>query len=143
VPPAVSGRGNEAEPFVMVRRVNTDDDAPREARDAAGKLVDHLGACARHRRGDLELVVSEMVSNAVLHGPAGEVEFKIVGTREKIRVEVSDHGCDPFTRPEGFSPGGHWGLGLVEEFSDRFGIERKPWTCVWCELDLKGFAASG
>lgn len=136
------GRGRRDGPLTMVRRLITDDEAPRAARDVAYQLLDHLGGSADHRRQDLELVVSEMVSNAVIHGPPGEVEFRILASPDMIRVEVSDHGVEPFSRPHELSPAGHWGLGLVEEFSDRFGIERRPWTCVWCELDLKQAAAS-
>jgi anti-sigma regulatory factor (Ser/Thr protein kinase) len=142
MPHAEEGRRGNQQPTVMVRRLVTDEDAPRTARDLANRLLAHLG-CGDHRRDDLELVVSEMVSNAVLHGPPGEVEFRVVGTEDVIRVEVSDRGVEPFRRPSELSPAGHWGLGLVAEFSDRFGIERKPSTCVWCELDLNRFAASG
>jgi anti-sigma regulatory factor (Ser/Thr protein kinase) len=93
------------------------------------------------RSDDLALAVSELVTNAVVHGPAGDLTLRISCTATTIRVEVSDSGTEPFEWPE--QPGdGHWGLGLVSMFCERVGVVRRPSTVVWCELDL-GLAASG
>jgi anti-sigma regulatory factor (Ser/Thr protein kinase) len=118
----------------VTRRIAADSDAPRAARYTAVELLGQLG-CGHERANDLALVVSELVTNAVVHGPGAEVELRLTGTPSIVRVEVSDGGTKSFDWPD--APGaGHWGLGLVELFSDRAGIIRDPSTVVWCELDL-------
>jgi anti-sigma regulatory factor (Ser/Thr protein kinase) len=123
-------------PLVMVRRLTTDEDAPRAARLLVAEVLERLAGAGDDRRDDLALVVSEMVSNAVLHGPPGEVELRIIGTSGLIRIEVSDGGVLPFQRITTDGNRGHWGLGLIEEFSDRYAIVQDPATLVWCEFDI-------
>ena len=89
-------------------------------------LTDHLQP--------LVLAVSEMVSNAVLHGD-GQVEVALVADDACIRLEVwDDGGGQPEMRasdPTGEVPGG-WGLHLVDEVADDWGAERVDGrTCVW------------
>jgi serine/threonine-protein kinase RsbW len=63
--------------------------------------------------GDVALVVSEAVSNAVVHayvgGPPGQV---------KVEVAVHDHGRGLSPRPD--SPGLGYGLALMVAVSQRF-----------------------
>lgn len=92
------------------------------------------------RAEDVALIVSELVSNAVVHGPAGcDVKLRLTGNPSMIRIEVSDEGTAPFDWPRDSGDGGHWGLGLVRNFSDRSGLMFRPWTVAWCELDLDGY----
>jgi anti-sigma regulatory factor (Ser/Thr protein kinase) len=97
-------------------------------------MLDDLGA-GGHRSQDLAIVVSELVTNAVVHGPAGDLEVRLLGTPSTIRVEVSDAGTRPFLWPD-ISLHTQRGLGLVRSFSDRSGVTQEPSTIVWCELDL-------
>jgi anti-sigma regulatory factor (Ser/Thr protein kinase) len=120
-------------------RLPSDADAPRTARDAAAAMLSDLG-CGYARSEDLALVVSELVTNAVVHGVAGELELRLEGTPTMIRVEVADGGTAEFEWPPD-SAAGHWGLNLVSIFSERSGVTREPSTCVWCELDLDAPAA--
>jgi anti-sigma regulatory factor (Ser/Thr protein kinase) len=91
--------------------------------------------CGSERSDDLALVVSELVTNAVVHGPDADVELTLTGTPAMVRVEVRDAGTTTFDWPE--QPGDvHRGLALVGIFSDRCGVTRTPSTVVWCELDL-------
>lgn len=113
-------------------------DAPSAGREAASKLLGQLGA-GQGRADDLALVVSELVTNAVLHGPGPEIELRLEGTWATIRIEVSDEGVEPFEWPVVMD--GHRGLGFVRIFSERSGVIRRPWTVVWCELDLNGSTA--
>lgn len=131
---------SEERPLSVVRQFPADDDAPRSARDAAAELVSRLRA-GQARAEDLALVVSELVSNAVLHGPGDHLTLRLIGTRKLIRVEVTDPGKSGFDWPELQGGAGHWGLGIVKAFSERVGITRHPSTCVWCELDLTRPAA--
>ena len=96
--------------------------------------------CGAERYDDLALVVSELVTNAVVHGPDDDLQLMLEGTPLMIRVEVSDRGTTPFEWPADTADG-HWGLKLVSIFSDRAGVVREPATCVWCELDLNGAAS--
>jgi anti-sigma regulatory factor (Ser/Thr protein kinase) len=102
-------------------------------------MVDRLGKPGRSRSEDLALIVSEHVTNAVVHGRGDDLELRMTGTRELIRIEVSDHGTEPFDWP-GPDNDGHRGLALVKRFSERCGAECQPRTLVWCELAL---AATG
>lgn len=123
-------------PVEVVRRIASDADAPRIAREAAADMLRRLRN-GRERADDLLLIVSELVTNAVVHGPDSELELTLTGTPTLVRVEVRDAGTANFDWPE--HPGnGHWGLGLVEIFGDRSGVTRTPMTAVWCELDLDG-----
>lgn len=102
-------------------------------------MLGRLGA-GDGRAEDLALVVSELVTNAVRHGPDGELELRLEGTGSMIRIEVSDGGTATFAWPPEITDG-HWGLNLVSIFSDRAGVIRDPSNCVWCELDLDGSTA--
>ncbi|MFH8349156.1 SpoIIE family protein phosphatase [Streptomyces sp. NPDC018045] len=87
-----------------------------------------------------ELLVSELVTNVVLHARTeAEVTVRLVGHqgRRAVRVQVSDHR--PCHRPVPGEPGrfagqGH-GLAVVRELASRYGVdtgdERKT---VWFEL---------
>ena len=98
-------------------------------------MLIRIGKPGRARSDDLALIVSELVTNAIVHGPGEELEVRLTGSREMIRVEVSDDGIEPFLWP-GADYDGHRGLALVRKFSERCGVEHAPSTLVWCELDL-------
>ena len=127
----MSGNGQIA----VSERLAGTQDAPRIARDAAAQLLGRLGSGAE-RADDVALIISELVTNAVVHGPGGcDVTLRMTGTTHLIRIEVGDEGTAPFEWP-GDLLDGHRGLGLVREFADRSGLMFRPWTVAWCELDL-------
>jgi anti-sigma regulatory factor (Ser/Thr protein kinase) len=99
-------------------------------------MLSRLGGCDE-RAEDVALIVSELVTNAVVHAPDGDLELRLHGSPTLLRIEVSDSGTAPFAWPPDTTDG-HWGLNLVTIFSDRVGVVRDPSTCVWCELDLDG-----
>jgi anti-sigma regulatory factor (Ser/Thr protein kinase) len=88
---------------------------------------------------DAELLVSEMVTNAVRHGlPPSEVHVCSYGTG--VRLEVSDTGpWRPRQRQtDPLAPGGR-GLVLIESLATRWGVMPRTETglggkVVWCEL---------
>jgi anti-sigma regulatory factor (Ser/Thr protein kinase) len=92
------------------------------------------------RQSDVRLLVSELVTNAVRHGelaPGDVIRLVVDADADVLRVEVHDPGGgfvpvepapDP-TRPSG------WGLFLVAELADRWGVECDGTTRVWFELD--------
>ena len=109
-------------------------DAPRQARHLVRDFV------APERVDDAMLLVSELVTNAIRHAGLEEQETirLVVETDDRgMRVEVSDRGpgfelTEP--APDPSRPSG-WGLYLVRELSDRWGIDRDGGTRVWFELD--------
>lgn len=121
-------------PTEVVRRFPRDVDAPRGARALLDEIADGLseGDCA-----DLNIAISELVTNAVVHGSGG-VTVRICRTDGLVRIEVTDAGESEFDWPaapqEGEEAG--WGLHIVQTFTDRVGIERGSSTTVWCERDL-------
>ena len=86
------------------------------------------------RHGDVVLVVSELVANALIHGRGAPV-LRVAGAPGWVRVEVSDHsGALPAMRaPE--PAGGGWGLQLVDRLTAGWGsVRRGIGKVVWCEL---------
>lgn len=91
---------------------------------------------------DVELLTSELVSNAVRHASSDgrdTIGLNIDVGPQTIRVAVIDGGAgfDPtkLARNPGPDDGG-WGLFLVEEMSDRWGIDKSPHG-VWFEINLE------
>ena len=113
----------------------------RHAASAARRCVDGLcDAVPAALRDTLSLVTSELVANAVLHGSlraTDSVGLRVSSSAEAIRVEVSDggEGFQRRDRPSGDLRTGGWGLVIVEELADRWGINSGPPTTVWCEID--------
>jgi anti-sigma regulatory factor (Ser/Thr protein kinase) len=106
------------------------------ARDAVAGLDGHLGAVF----GDVVLVISELVTNSVRHAglDASEpVQLSVRVEGEKVRVAVRDPGPG-FTPPPAPSDPAHiggWGLVLVEQLAERWGVDHDGQAnVVWCEL---------
>jgi PAS domain S-box-containing protein len=111
-----------------------------EAASTARRVVDELAGAGFSAAllEDLRLLVSEVVTNAVRHAPAGgEIGFTVRarGTA-RVRVEVADpgHGFG-YEGPAGsLDDEGGWGLYLVDQLASRWGIDEEPTTTVWFEL---------
>ena len=92
-------------------------------------------------REQLALVVTELVSNAVLHAGAAVGEPVRLQARlrsGRVRIEVRDGGAgfEASTRisPDPLAVGGR-GLSIVAALSDAWGVRRGPSGCtVWCEV---------
>src|SRR4051794_39044444 len=104
-------------------------------RGLAGHIGTILGVAVR--RDHIELLTSELVSNAV-RVDAGTVtaSFRIVG--DGLRVEVHDNGGGwPIkARPHPLDENGGRGLLIVDALSDGWGADADPehGTTVWFEL---------
>jgi two-component sensor histidine kinase len=93
-------------------------------------LREHSDGLASARLDTAVLLISELVTNAVLHG-AGEIRLEI--EIERARFAVSDEGDGtPVVRGEP-GPEGGWGLRLVGQLARRWGV-RENRTQVWFEL---------
>lgn len=94
------------------------------------------------RLRDVQLLVSELVANAVRHGghSGAAVNVKVRAGPQAMRVEVSDRGAafDPKGLPGPSSErGGGWGLPIVATLAHRWGVEHDSGTTtVWFEIDL-------
>ena len=70
-------------------------------------------------------------------GDEDMIKLVVVAGERALRIEVCDPGrgfevTEP--HPDPARPSG-WGLYLVRELSDRWGVERSQQTRVWFELD--------
>ena len=110
--------------------------APSLARRGLGGLNGSLAGL----RQSVRLLVSELVANAVKHGGAGPdrtIRIKLDSSSDRVRVEVRDGGpgferrvgrrIDPLE--DGF------GLTLVDQLADRWGVEVDDGALVWFEID--------
>ena len=114
-------------------------DAPNEARRLViGLLADRVAATDLD---DVEVLVSELVTNAVRHGQVGADDTLVVHLalgEDVLRVEVCDNGPG-FSVPPVPSPrpgGGGNGLMLVDRLSSAWGVAGDDGTCVWFEREL-------
>jgi anti-sigma regulatory factor (Ser/Thr protein kinase) len=117
----------------VARRLRAHPEAAGEARE----LIRELDVSPRQET-DATLLLSEVVTNSVRHAGLGDGDAieVVLDAGDVLRVEVRDGGAgfelaepelDP-ARPSG------WGLYLVEQIADRWGVERGPPTTVWFEL---------
>jgi anti-sigma regulatory factor (Ser/Thr protein kinase) len=106
-----------------------DTTAPRQARRAAAALDGDPGTSP-----DLQIVVSELVANAVRYAPPGAgaaISLTIVRGDEDFYIEVRDpgHGFDPrHVTADGI------GLLTVSRIADSWGVEGGDDTTVWCRI---------
>jgi anti-sigma regulatory factor (Ser/Thr protein kinase) len=86
--------------------------------------------------GDLMLLVSELVTNAVRHAQGDEFEVRLEVTPQRLRLEVHDNGggFHPRIQPSEDGTGGY-GLYIVDRLADRWGVERDDGGVIWLELD--------
>jgi anti-sigma regulatory factor (Ser/Thr protein kinase) len=81
-----------------------------------------------------ELVLSELVTNAVRYGGNGAVKVRFDRLPGRFRGEVVDQGDGfPVARRQNPDVPGGWGLPLVDALADRWGSHVGS-THVWFEL---------
>jgi anti-sigma regulatory factor (Ser/Thr protein kinase) len=117
------------------------DASPASVRRARDAVVDMLEAhgCEPGLIDRIRLVVSELVTNAVVHAgtPIG-LRCRLDVEPCRVRVEVTD--ARPNALPEvrdaeaGDSAGG-WGLQFVSTIGERWGVARsEEHKTVWCDV---------
>jgi anti-sigma regulatory factor (Ser/Thr protein kinase) len=108
------------------------------ARHTLDRLADLLPP---EKLEDVRLVVSELVTNSVLHAglsPNDQISLTVAVSAGSVRGRVCDPGLgfevpsEPHPRPD---LRGGWGLPIVETISDRWGVEQNSHVCVWFEID--------
>jgi anti-sigma regulatory factor (Ser/Thr protein kinase) len=156
---AVGGRvGNRARvPAVLRARANAADTrevslpldgrGPGAARTVLDGLRDRIAPSVLR---DAQMVVSELVTNAVRHSgisDGGIVVLCVTLTGTMVRLDVTDPGCGGVIAPRApdFQAGGGFGLHLVRALSERWGLEQVAagGTRVWAQLPRVPTAAPG
>src|SRR3954454_3155776 len=123
-----------------------------DAAAGARRAVVELGPDMEERlQDDVLLLVTELVTNSVCHvpvGPDGSVELECRSTGDHLRFLVTDGGtallgngrppvaaATPARRTNGDRRTSGWGLVLVDEIAEQWGIlAAPPGTCVWFEV---------
>jgi serine/threonine-protein kinase RsbW len=104
----------------------------------ARRALDRLaGEVDQRRIEDAQLLVSELIANAVEHvDEDGDIELRVDNDAERLRVEVLDPGhgfiADP-RRPGELAESG-WGLHFVSRIADRWAADTDGSGRVWFEL---------
>ncbi|HTX01440.1 MAG TPA: ATP-binding protein [Acidimicrobiales bacterium] len=105
----------------------------REARQLVRSALAGLPASAAD---DVTLVVSELVTNALLHARTG-LELEVRAEPGSILVAVRDGSRQQPQRREGQLELGGRGLRIVEALASSWGVDVEPrGKRVWCELPL-------
>ncbi len=92
--------------------------------------------------GDVMLVASELVNNAVVHSGGTEhhdIQVRALRRGSRLTLSVRDPGISGRSagaRPATDGQRGGWGLHLVEALSERWGEERRDGYCVWADIRL-------
>ena len=97
---------------------------------AARRLVnERTSTLTSQQRRDAELMVSELVTNALVYG-VGTISLRIVVEAGAVRVEVSDQGNVALALTP--TPGAHggWGLRIIDQLANDWGVLEGS-TRVW------------
>ncbi|MGW1639134.1 ATP-binding protein [Streptomyces lavendulae] len=111
----------------------------RPAREFTAETLHTWGVTSR--RDDLLLCVSELATNALLHGvpPGRYYRVRLMLFDGAVRAEVHDSGGGR-PRIADRDPGAEGGRGLllVAGVADRWGVTpRMPGKAVWCEFGVR------
>lgn len=137
---ALSGpRAPAPDPSLLDVSIPTGTNAPHLARREFEGFARRLGSDVATTGA---LLISELVTNAVLHGPANRsaaIGLHCAIARKSLHVEVADEGqgfaAHPDRREESGRPGGR-GLEIVEALAQAWGVDRGSPTRVWFELAI-------
>ncbi len=118
-------------------RIGGDELAPRQARREVAGLRSELGPSLLDTT---QLLVTELVTNSVRHAGADAIEVAVSVDPRRVRVEVANAGAPftPRTREESEKANPGWGLFLVDELSDTWGVQGDSGRQrVWCEISRR------
>ena len=111
----------------------------RARRSVLSELAGQLGP---RRAEDAALIVSELVTNSVVHANVGSgktLTVELMRLDDRVRITVIDPGSQlqPRIRATDHKTPGGFGLIIVDELSSAWGVIRAGGsTSVWCELAL-------
>ncbi|MFD5749907.1 ATP-binding protein [Streptomyces sp. NPDC127033] len=103
------------------------------ARRVTKAVLGKAGIRDRDTVGTVQLLVSEIVTNAIVHGNANTVSFQLTCDAEgQVLIEVDDHSSgNPEVREAAPDDEGGRGMQLVTFLADDWG---RKGTCTWCTL---------
>jgi two-component sensor histidine kinase len=101
----------------------------RAARELVGSQSTGLSVTQLEDAG---LMVSELVTNALVHG-AGVITIRITAGRDELMIEVADEGRGTVAIVPAPGALGGWGLRVVDELADAWGAENGS-TRVWFSM---------
>jgi anti-sigma regulatory factor (Ser/Thr protein kinase) len=119
----------------MLRRLEfpRDEQAPAAARRSIEEFCSDLKPEALD---SARLLVSELVTNSVLHGAGGSITVVLdKGLPDVLRCEVIDDGSGFVPRARADRAVGGWGLEIVERLASSWGV-REGSTHVWFDLPI-------
>jgi anti-sigma regulatory factor (Ser/Thr protein kinase) len=126
---------NRVDPLIALE-LPAEPHSAKAARDAVAGLDGHLGPVF----GDVVLVISELVTNSLRHAgidASDPVQLSVNVDGDTVRVAVRDSGpgFEPPPAPRDPAHVGGWGLILVAQLAERWGVEHDgEANVVWCEL---------
>ena len=139
-PPGGAARDERRGAAAIDLRLPPDERAPGAARHVVAGILPYI---THDLWEPLQLLVSELVTNSVLHaglGPDDTVTVELVADTRCVRVMVRDAGPGIEPAADVRDPGpdavGGWGLVLVDRLASRWGTLAGPLSAVWFELDL-------
>jgi anti-sigma regulatory factor (Ser/Thr protein kinase) len=120
-------------------QIDADAIAPATARRGLDPLASRIGEDALDR---LQLLISELVSNAVRHagltnGDPIALDVYLNGTA--LYAEVHDRGVGFSPAPPNLDPlrASGWGLWLLDHLTMRWGIDGSAGTTAWFEMGFE------
>jgi anti-sigma regulatory factor (Ser/Thr protein kinase) len=121
---------------LIVLELPAEPHSAKVARDAIAGLDGHLGGVF----GDVVLLISELVTNSVRHAgldASQPLQLSVVTEGDTVRIAVRDPGPGfrPPKAPTDPAHVGGWGLVLVDQLAETWGVEHDgAGNVVWCEL---------
>jgi anti-sigma regulatory factor (Ser/Thr protein kinase) len=114
-------------------------EAASAARKALASLNGALHLIGEARLPDAQLLVSEIVTNAVRYSEHDTIALDVHATPATLRVEIANTGlgfdAGALAGPQPGNAGG-WGLRIVDVIADRWGTAAGADTVrVWFEVD--------
>lgn len=100
------------------------------------RFADAVPAAILH---DLQIVVTELVTNSVKYGPGGMIGVRLdLSSKGIVRGEVCDQGTGEARPAIRDSPSLEGGLGLqiVDALTERWAVDNGSSTRVWFEVSL-------
>jgi anti-sigma regulatory factor (Ser/Thr protein kinase) len=127
------------EQWVLELELEQSREAPSQARAAIAGFSENRDIDAA-TLATLTLLVSEIVTNAVIHPDLetpGEIRLAARITAGVIRVEVTDEGSGFTPRPRDPDRSDRgYGLYLLDKQASAWGVERHTGNTVWFELSV-------
>ncbi|MEV0201661.1 ATP-binding protein [Nonomuraea sp. NPDC050691] len=123
--------GTEGSVYTVEHHLVKELDSITLARDLTRQALAESGYTGPY--DDALLAVSELVTNALVHG-AGAPVLHLVAGPKRVRIEVRD-SSPRLPEPREPGPKSGWGLNVIDRLSSRWGsFPLDGGKVVWCEL---------